>query len=41
MRPLIIFPLLSSLVSGQDLAAFVNPFIGTTDGGHVFPGQYF
>lgn len=41
MRPLVLFPLLFSLVLSQDLAAFVNLFIGTTDGGHVFPGRYF
>jgi hypothetical protein len=41
MRPLVLFPLLFSLAFGQDPSAFVNPFIGTTDGGHVFPGQYF
>ncbi|KAN0133100.1 Glycosyl hydrolase family 92 domain containing protein [Lactarius tabidus] len=38
MRPLVLFPLLFSLAFGQDPSAFVNPFIGTTDGGHVFPG---
>ena len=40
MLPLILFPFLCPLAFGQDLAAFVNPLIGTADDGHVFPGQY-
>jgi hypothetical protein len=41
MHPLILFPFLCPLAFGQDLAAFVNPLIGTADEGHVFPGEYF
>jgi hypothetical protein len=40
MLSLVLFPLLFSLSLGQDPASFVNPLIGTADGGHVFPGQY-
>src|SRR6187402_560940 len=29
---------LSSLLAGQDRVALVNPLIGTTNGGNVFPG---
>jgi hypothetical protein len=29
---------LLTLVAAQDPAQFVNPFIGTEKGGHVFPG---
>ncbi len=35
-----LFPLLFSLALGQDPASYVNLFIGTTNDGHVFPGQY-
>ncbi|KAF8267730.1 glycoside hydrolase family 92 protein [Lactarius quietus] len=38
MHSLFLFPFLCSLASAQDLAAFVNPLIGTADDGHVFPG---
>ncbi|KAH9033368.1 glycoside hydrolase family 92 protein [Lactarius pseudohatsudake] len=38
MRSLVLFPLLFSLALGQDPASFVNPLIGTTKDGHVFPG---
>ncbi len=32
--------LLFSLALAQDPASYVNLFIGTTNDGHVFPGQY-
>ncbi|KAI9437962.1 glycoside hydrolase family 92 protein [Lactarius indigo] len=38
MRSLVLFPLLFSLINGQDPASFVNPLIGTANDGHVFPG---
>ena len=41
MHPLVLFPFLCPLALGQDLATFANPLIGTTDDGHVFPGQCF
>ena len=44
MRPLVLFPLFFSLALGNTLgrepADIVNLFIGTTNDGHVFPGQY-
>ncbi|KAI0260072.1 glycosyl hydrolase family 92-domain-containing protein [Gloeopeniophorella convolvens] len=36
--PLFFLPHFFALALGQDPASFVNLFIGTTDGGHVFPG---
>ena len=41
MHPLVLFPFLCPLAFALDTATFVNPLIGTTDDGHVFPGKYF
>ena len=40
MLSLALFPLLFSPILGREPADIVNLFIGTTNGGNVFPGQY-